>query len=193
MAIKAIISHACLGALAAAAALNQQQTNGLSLLGKLAAPQIPQFLAVTDSPGRYPWGNKNASNSHPYKDAPSTGITRHYQFVVSRAQLAPDGYQKNLILINGQFPGPLIQANWGDYIEGMNTRRHAIEEMVADTCFSGGEKRYRRSQRGHFAPLAWHVADCYTLVRWHTQRSTVSYRPECNFYVKLPSSARSDK
>ena len=132
MAIKAIISHACLGALAAAAALNQQQTNGLSLLGTLAAPQVPQFLAVTDSPTRYPWGNKNASNSHPYNEAPNTGITRHYQFVVSRAQLAPDGYQKDLILINGQFPGPLIQANWGDYIEGMNTRGQAIRRRWSD-------------------------------------------------------------
>ena len=119
MALKAILSHACLGALAAATALNQQQTNGLSLLGTLTAPQIPQFLADTDSATRYPWGNKNASNSHPYKDAPNTGITRHYRFVVSRAQLAPDGYRKDLILINGQFPGPLIEANWGDYIEGM--------------------------------------------------------------------------
>ena len=122
MAVKAIISYAYLGALAAAAALSQQQTNGLSLLGTLAAPQIGQFLPGNPSASQYPWGNKNVSNSHPYKDAPDTGITRHYHFVVSRAQLAPDGYQKNMILINGQFPGPLIQANWGDYIEGRKSR-----------------------------------------------------------------------
>ncbi|KAL2021622.1 hypothetical protein VTK56DRAFT_6975 [Thermocarpiscus australiensis] len=31
--------------------------------------------------------------------------------------IAPYGYQKNSILINGQFPGPLIEANWGDTIQ----------------------------------------------------------------------------
>ena len=122
MAIKAVITYGCLGALATAAALNQEQTNGLSLLGTLAAPQVPQFLADSSSATGYPWGEKTASNAHPYKEAPNTGVTRHYQFVVSRAQLAPDGYQKNMMLVNGQFPGPLIQANWGDYIEGVKTR-----------------------------------------------------------------------
>ncbi|KAL8792760.1 MAG: hypothetical protein Q9195_004647 [Heterodermia aff. obscurata] len=117
MAVKAIISYGCLGALATTAALSQAQTNGLSLLGTLAAPQVPQFLTGSSSGTQCPWGKKNASNSHPYKEAPDTGVTRHYEFVVSRAQLAPDGYQKNMILVNGQFPGPLIQANWGDYIE----------------------------------------------------------------------------
>jgi len=33
------------------------------------------------------------------------GVVRHYNFTVSREVLAPDGYQKGVILINGQFPG----------------------------------------------------------------------------------------
>lgn len=49
--------------------------------------------------------------------APDTGATRKYHFDVARAQLAPDGYQKDMIVINGQFPGPLIEANWGDWVE----------------------------------------------------------------------------
>ena len=36
---------------------------------------------------------------------------------MSRAKLAPDGYEKNVIVINGQYPGPLIEANWGDTIQ----------------------------------------------------------------------------
>ena len=27
-------------------------------------------------------------------------------------------YLKNMIIFNDQFPGPMIEANWGDYIEG---------------------------------------------------------------------------
>lgn len=35
--------------------------------------------------------------------------------------MAPDGYKKDVLLVNGQFPGPLIEANWGDNIEGKST------------------------------------------------------------------------
>ena len=48
---------------------------------------------------------------------PDTGSTRTYDWAVSRAIKAPDGYNKSVILINGQFPGPLIEANWGDTIQ----------------------------------------------------------------------------
>ena len=29
----------------------------------------------------------------------------------------PDGYNNTCVLINEQFPGPLLEANWGDWIE----------------------------------------------------------------------------
>jgi FtsP/CotA-like multicopper oxidase with cupredoxin domain len=28
--------------------------------------------------------------------------------------MAPDGVEKEMYVYNGQFPGPLIEANWGD-------------------------------------------------------------------------------
>ena len=118
MNLKVTTSNACLWTLATAAALTQEQTNGASSLGTLNAPQFPQFLTSNPLPAGYPWGTQTANNSDPYTQAPNTGITRHYQFILSRSQLAPDGYQKNVILVNGQFPGPVIEANWGDYIEG---------------------------------------------------------------------------
>ena len=104
--------------LARVRALSQDQTNGASLWGTLDAPTFPQFLTSNPLPDGFPWGTKTANNSNPYRQTPNTGITRHYQFRLSRAQIAPDGYLKNVILINGQFPGPVIEANWGDYIEG---------------------------------------------------------------------------
>ena len=44
-------------------------------------------------------------------------MTRKYHFTLTRAKLAPDGFEKDVILVNNQFPGPLVEANWGDWIE----------------------------------------------------------------------------
>lgn len=98
--------------------LSQAQTNGASLWGTLQAPTYDQFLSSSSRPDERPWGKRTADGSNPYKEAPDTGVTRHYQFTLSRAQKAPDGYLKDVILVNDQFPGPLIEANWGDIIGG---------------------------------------------------------------------------
>lgn len=37
--------------------------------------------------------------------------------------MSPDGYTKDVLLVNGQFPGPLVEANWGDTIEGKSIRK----------------------------------------------------------------------
>ncbi|KAB8360960.1 hypothetical protein FH972_024692 [Carpinus fangiana] len=96
--------------------LPQLLQNGGGQLGVLPSPVLPPFLG---GPGHdtSPWGNRTANNTNYYEDAPSTGITRYYDLHVSRGRLAPDGYQKDVILINGQFPGPLLEANWGDYFQ----------------------------------------------------------------------------
>ncbi|KAK9784078.1 putative Oxidoreductase [Seiridium cardinale] len=39
-----------------------------------------------------------------------------YFFTISEAEIAPDGYLTNVTLVNDQFPGPKIEANWGDTI-----------------------------------------------------------------------------
>jgi FtsP/CotA-like multicopper oxidase with cupredoxin domain len=43
-------------------------------------------------------------------------MVRRYDFTVSRGFIAPDGYTRDVLLVNGAFPGPLIEANWGDTI-----------------------------------------------------------------------------
>lgn len=55
-------------------------------------------------------------------------MVRHYDFNVSRAVIAPDGYEKPVLLVNNQFPGPLIEANWGDWIEVTVTNNIVDEE-----------------------------------------------------------------
>ncbi|KAI1608527.1 Cupredoxin [Exophiala viscosa] len=65
----------------------------------------------------YPWGSRTAGNTNPYSNPPNTGVVRSYDFVIERATMAPDGVERAVIVINGQFPGPTIEANWGDTIE----------------------------------------------------------------------------
>ena len=80
---------------------------------------LPESLRESGSPGQLLWKNQIVKDSDASRQMPNTGVTRHYDFQVSRKSLAPDGYTKNLLVANGQFPGPLIEANWGDFIEGM--------------------------------------------------------------------------
>lgn len=99
--------------------LQQWITNGLSLLGTLTATKFPPFLGSSiwgSSTFGNPWGGRTASNTNPYKNPPNTGVTRTYTFNVARATMAPDGVQRQVLVVNNQFPGPLIEANWGDTI-----------------------------------------------------------------------------
>jgi Multicopper oxidase len=48
---------------------------------------------------------------------PTTGVTRKYNFVITNTTCAPDGIKRTCSLINGQYPGPTIFADWGDMIQ----------------------------------------------------------------------------
>ncbi|GAB7362061.1 hypothetical protein MBLNU230_g2095t1 [Neophaeotheca triangularis] len=99
--------------------LSQWRTNGHSNLGTFHAPHLPHWLHNSNEPmphGR-PWGDKSADHSNPYKECPNTGVTRHYDFTVGEMIIAPDGVEKKGLVINEAFPGPTIEANWGDWIE----------------------------------------------------------------------------
>ncbi|EGG02349.1 multi-copper oxidase laccase-like protein [Melampsora larici-populina 98AG31] len=49
-------------------------------------------------------------------DITSKAQTRNYRWTLSNQTAAPDGYTRNMLVINSQFPGPLIEANEGDTI-----------------------------------------------------------------------------
>lgn len=44
-------------------------------------------------------------------------MTRRYDLTIARGTIAPDGFERSAILINGGFPGPTLEANWGDTFE----------------------------------------------------------------------------
>jgi len=68
----------------------------------------------------------------------STPTVRDYVFNVTLGRGDPDGYAKPLIFVNGQSPGPLIEANTGDLIrivvnnqlpeEGTTIHWHGIDQ-----------------------------------------------------------------
>jgi FtsP/CotA-like multicopper oxidase with cupredoxin domain len=127
-----LISGLLVGTLATTASLlDQTITNGASLLGSLQAPVLPKFLA-TGGAQTIPWGQGNTRNTNPYTQSPNTGKVRKYTFNVARQTLAPDGYERSLIVVNGQYPGPTIEANWGDIIEvTVNNQIQNPEEATA--------------------------------------------------------------
>lgn len=75
---------------------------------------IYQLTLLQPLPNGFPWGDKDSGNTNYYTDYPDTGVTRYYDWTVSKQTIAPDGVNVTGLLVNGQFPGPLIEANWGD-------------------------------------------------------------------------------
>lgn len=98
-------------------ALRQNDTNGNSLLGSLDAPTYGSFIPSGKRDTSPPWGSRTALKTNPYEESPDTGIIRKYTFNLARGMLASDGIPKSVMLVNGQFPGPTIEANWGDMIQ----------------------------------------------------------------------------
>lgn len=66
-----------------------------------------------------PWRLRSVFNSDGARSdtIPTTNVVRKYNFTVHRGLLSPDGILKDAIMVNGQHPGPTIEANWGDWIE----------------------------------------------------------------------------
>ena len=67
-------------------------------------------------PAGRPWGMKDVHTNY-YEDWPNTGVTRYYDWTITRESCAPDGVNVTCLLVNGQYPGPMIEANWGDSVQ----------------------------------------------------------------------------
>ncbi|KAJ4344882.1 uncharacterized protein N0V89_012627 [Didymosphaeria variabile] len=49
-----------------------------------------------------------------YDEVPDTGVTREYWLELSETEVAPDGFTRTGMTVNGTIPGPTIEADWGD-------------------------------------------------------------------------------
>ncbi|KAI0386370.1 putative multicopper oxidase [Hypomontagnella monticulosa] len=88
-------------------------------LSNLGAPHFQHLNKCSglDASSECPWGDMNTTNTDAYKTRPDTGITRTYDFTITKETAAPDGVEAELLLVNSQFPGPLIECDWGDWLE----------------------------------------------------------------------------
>ncbi|OCK98434.1 laccase-like multicopper oxidase [Cenococcum geophilum 1.58] len=55
-------------------------------------------------------------NTDYYENVPKTCKTVTYTFDITNTTISPDGIERVALLVNGQMPGPAIEANWGDTI-----------------------------------------------------------------------------
>lgn len=93
----------------------------------VARHHYPQWLGE----GRAPW-EPHGSEEHDIVTIPETGQTRCFNLTITRDRLAPDGVSRDMFVVNDQFPGPMIEANWGDMIEiTVHNRITAPEEPTS--------------------------------------------------------------
>ena len=83
----------------------------------------PQTSTTTPSPARLrPEEDYILSPSWDFNAPPTT---REYTWIISDHKLNPDGVYRPMILINGTFPGPMIECNQGDELI-VHVHNHAI-------------------------------------------------------------------
>jgi len=55
-------------------------------------------------------------HTNSYENTPITCVHRTYDFTISNITISPDGVERYGLVVNGQLPGPKVEANWGDWI-----------------------------------------------------------------------------
>ncbi|CAG8959121.1 hypothetical protein HYFRA_00012984 [Hymenoscyphus fraxineus] len=93
----------------------------LVLSGVNAAPSVQSQArqapaACEHGPNnRQCWGEYSTSTDY-YNVVPDTGKTVEYWFELINGTAALDGVTKQVLTVNGTFPGPTITADWGDNV-----------------------------------------------------------------------------
>jgi hypothetical protein len=89
----------------------------------------------------YPSGGTGTGIGTPNANCPSmpeTGVTRTYDLHVAYQTIAPDGVTRNGLTINGQFPGPLVEANW--YTFRLSLSNLSLIILLGVTGFCSGSQ-----------------------------------------------------
>lgn len=76
--------------------------------------------STTACPGNTPnnraaWCNYSIDTDYE-NVVPDTGEIREYWFDIDEVTIAPDGYARPVMAVNGTIPGPTLFANWGDNV-----------------------------------------------------------------------------
>ncbi|KAF2104686.1 hypothetical protein NA57DRAFT_28126, partial [Rhizodiscina lignyota] len=77
---------------------------------------------------------------------PQTGETKTYNFELTEQNLSPDGHERPMMVINGQYPGPTIEANWGDTISV--TVKNSLQDNGTSIHWHGFRQYHTNTQDG---------------------------------------------
>ncbi|KAF2760204.1 multicopper oxidase [Pseudovirgaria hyperparasitica] len=86
----------------------------------------PHCVPCEGQPGKNPdeWCGLTIHTNY-YKEIPKTCRTVEYTVHVENTTIAPDGIERLGLIINGQMPGPMIHASWGDMV-----RIHVFNDLT---------------------------------------------------------------
>ncbi|KAI0133724.1 multicopper oxidase [Xylariales sp. AK1849] len=136
------------------------------------------------------WGDYSLETNY-YDEVPYTGNTREYWLDIQNGTAAPDGVERMVLTVNGQFPGPTIEANWGDWVvvhvtnslteNGTSIHWHGIRQSftseqdgvasITQCPVAPGDSmtyRWRATQYGH----SWYHSH-YALQAWNGVIGTI--------------------
>jgi hypothetical protein len=81
----------------------------------LTAGAIPGCVRCEGQPGTDQFCGFDV-NTNSYLNTPKTCNVVTYEFDITQTTLAPDGVERLVMVVNGQMPGPTINASWGDTV-----------------------------------------------------------------------------
>ncbi|KAK9470799.1 multicopper oxidase [Dipodascopsis tothii] len=138
-----------------------------------SSDDVPATAENTD------WRLDTATEYHisPKWNSSEPPTTRVYNFTVSEILGAPDGFERTLTVVNGKFPGPLVECNEGDRLvinvlnNGTNaTSIHFHGQYQNGTAYMDGTSSISQCPipAGHSFTYNFTVADQWGTYWWHS-------------------------
>lgn len=116
--------------------------------GALAAPRVSRPLAkrcTNSASDRSCWGDYDLSTNY-YDEVPDTGVTREYYLELVNTTASLDGVSRDVLLVNGTFPGPTLFADWGDTV--VVTVYNGLTDNGTSLHFHGIRQNYTNQADG---------------------------------------------
>ncbi|CAG8921467.1 unnamed protein product [Penicillium salamii] len=96
---------------------------------------------------RSKWCNYDVNTDYT-KTVPNTGVTREYWLSLEDLNLAPDGFSRSVMTINGTIPGPTIFADWGDWVVIHVTNNLKVSKNGTSIHWHGIRQNYTNGNDG---------------------------------------------
>ena len=122
-----------------------------------------------------------------YAVTPKTCKTVEYTWTITSETISPDGVPVNALIVNGQMPGPMIEANWGDEIvvhltnglpnngaNGTSLHFHGIRQNGTNEMDGVSSITQCPIAPGHSMTYRW-TATSYGTSWWHSHYALQTY------------------